>query len=209
MRLSILFISNQNPIELWQQNKHCIFRGQKIQSSRQFARSISAAGGIFTSLSHKRNQENMKKKNQEIKKEIKQFQQKKLCQVHFRRRWRTSAHPSHIKRYQENMKKNITKNRKTTSRNKKNCKVHLAKAGICGGHLHILATLFWDENVRRENRDSQTRNSQNAEIKQYNHVVPKISLCLLLSGGTKYGWFSYWWGLWLVTNWQWIKKISG
>ena len=148
-------------------------------------------------------------KNEEIKKEIKQFQQKKLCQVHFRRRWRTSAHPSHIKRYQENMKKNITKNRKTTSRNKKNCKVHLAKAGICGGHLHILATLFWHENVRRENRDSQTRNSQNAEIKQYNHVVPKISLCLLLSGGTKYGWFSYWWGLWLVTNWQWIKKISG
>ena len=106
-------------------------------------------------------------------------------------------------------KKNITKNRKTTSRNKKNCKVHLAKAGICGGHLHILATLFWHQNVRRENRDSQTRNSQNAEIKQYNHVVPKISLCLLLSGGTKYGWFSYWWGLWLVTNWQWIKKISG
>ena len=127
----------------------------------------------------------MKKKNQEIKKEIKQFQQKKLCQVHFRRRWRTSAHPSHIKRYQENMKKNITKNRKTTSRNKKNCKVHLAKAGICGGHLHILATLFWHQNVRRENRDSQTRNSQNAEIKQYNHVVPKNSLCLVLSGGNK------------------------
>ena len=53
-------ISNQNPIKLWQQNKHCIFRWQKIQNSRQFARSISAAGGIFTSLSHKRCQESVK-----------------------------------------------------------------------------------------------------------------------------------------------------